>query len=189
MIKIKCVPRAPVAQKFPFKSYSTPYSALLGPRSGFLCVQASGSTWDKKFMVWLYYELCERECVCVVFFVLLRAFGAHGLLRTLSPYLQRGAFMLSSLFCVRATFSLQEAALACTKGHVMWCNAVFLGRGRVSMCLRICVSNWRHRPGQLRRWRKKLWRRSLRADTFLSDLYNSRSAGGRSWSDYRFLTD
>lgn len=119
------------------------------------------NSWSGFTMSRVSVSVCVRSIFCVV----ARVWRTWPFENTLP--LSWGAFILSSLFCVRATFSLQEAALACTKGHVMCCNAVFLGRGRVCVYVsQIDVTDLASCVGG----GKKLWRRSLRADRFLSDL-------------------
>lgn len=108
-------PKASVVQKLPFKFYS---NSLLGSLPlGLVFFVHKRVRMGQKIYGLAYYELCERECVCVVFFVLLRAFGAHGLLYTPSRsihhniiYTLLGAFAFFPFLCSAVTFSLQEAA-------------------------------------------------------------------------------
>lgn len=68
----------------------------------------------------LLWAVWAWVCVCVVFFVLLRAFGAHGLLRTLSPYLEVLLYFLPFFVCAPR---FPSKRLRWRAQRAMWCDA------------------------------------------------------------------
>ena len=119
--------------QFPLKFYSTPYSAPCPSVWFSLCT--SGSTSDKKFMVWLTMSrVSVSVCVRIVFFcVVARVWRTwpfeNSRTRSIHSILSAGwVLLLSSLFCALPS-RFPSKRLCWRAQKAMWCNAVFLGTG------------------------------------------------------------